>query len=319
MRAHGRRWVFGVVAIAVLVGCDQSAPPEMAGGEGDECGAGRLVASAEGEVCVFRRDQPLVIEGGFTCPASVEHRIDTATSIVCSARRLELLPPAVCAQIDGPCDASGPAGSANERGASEPLLSAASTSELGECIHACKDDADCSAGGPRASWSTCESGACVFIGCQDDAQCANRSDPPDQQSVCRPFSDGTRGCARPCETVADCGTGERIDAGLVDCIDGGCVTVGCQRDAQCGALRVCGAQPQGAAACTFLCETASDCAHAAQQEAGLDGPDPNDPFTTEDRFVCRHGVCSFRLGCRDDGECSRWFGAEDLVCRMSGS
>lgn len=316
MRAREGTWGVVTVALCVLAveACDRSAPPNGTGG--DDCGPGQLVESDEGSVCVFRRDQPLVIEGGFTCPASFEHRMDTATAIACSARRLDLLPQPVCAQIDGPCDASAPGRSPNGREASAPVLSEASTNELGECIHPCSSVDDC---GPIPEFRACENGACVWIGCQTDAQCENRATPGYPQ-VCRPFSDGTRECADVCQTLADCGPvtpGSRAEAGLIDCVDGGCVPIGCQRDAQCHTPAVCGAQERGASQCMFPCETVADCARSAQIELGLDGPDPNDPFTTEDAFVCRHGLCRGKLGCKQDADCTRWFGDETMTCRTS--
>jgi hypothetical protein len=280
--------------------------------DGAACGSGQRIGSDDGDVCVFRRDQPLVIEGGFMCPASFDHRIDTATAIACSASRSELLPPAACAMIEGPCDSRAPRlpSAASAPGQAAATDDGPDVGAPGECVRPCATEQDC----PN-DFFACDRGECVWAGCENDEECtaSGRS-----AQVCRPVPQGGRNCVDRCDSADDCGP-ERDGLIRSACVDRGCIYWReCERDADCDSPTVCGGTNDGNE-CMFPCETVADCARNAQLELGLDAPDPNDPFTTEDAFVCLHGLCRGRLGCREDVDCTRYFGENDMVCQLSGS
>jgi hypothetical protein len=195
----------------------------------------------------------------------------------------------------------------------------------GECIRACSVVADCvleSGPVPASEDIVCNAGACQNRGhCRTDKDCSSHPG-----TVCRADAAGFRGCVDACESTADCG--ERVFDRGIECVDGGCKLVGCSSDAQCVPAIVCEDQPAGSCeprvcalgrdgipGCTALCETAEDCAARAREELGLSEPDPNDPWTSADGFVCRHGLCRGKeLGCASDADCRAM--NPTLSCRL---
>jgi len=89
-------------SLAVLASCGDAGSNAAS----DACEQGMLIESGAGQVCVFRRDQALVIEGGFDCPEPFEFRFDTPSSIACSPHALDRLPAEVCAELPESCDSA---------------------------------------------------------------------------------------------------------------------------------------------------------------------------------------------------------------------
>jgi hypothetical protein len=69
--------------------------------------SGEHVSTAQGEFCVYAGDSPLVIEGGFVCPAQLPFRFDASDGVACAERDLEQLPASVCARIGAACESAG--------------------------------------------------------------------------------------------------------------------------------------------------------------------------------------------------------------------
>jgi hypothetical protein len=90
----------------------------------------------------------------------------------------------------------------------------------GVCMSACQSDEQC------AALHSCEDGECVETGCKTDRECVFTSGDP--SALCH---DGK--CLAPCDTDSDCST---ADQRFNVCVDGECVFVGCETDAECRAL-----------------------------------------------------------------------------------
>jgi len=301
-------WMGGVLVLAACTASREAAP----------CRHGIAVQAERGMVCVFRRDQPLVIEGGFSCPADFGFRIDGPGAIACSSFDADALPREVCTAVPGACE---PAGEAPARPATPEDGGASrepSGPELAECVKPCASPADCVVRGDRTRDEdnyACRDGGCIYLGCYDDSECSMFGE------LCRTDPYGRR-CVRPCETTSECVDGERsetgasrADLGLIECVDGGCAYVGCKSDANCPFTTQCIVERNGVRDCARPCESPDDCARLAQLELGLDGPHPNDPWTHAEGFVCLSGICWGNVpSCTRDDECSGL--ASDAVCRV---
>jgi len=187
--------------------------------------------------------------------------------------------------------------------------------DLAHCASACSSAADCVSDPSSRLYDqdnyACNDGECVHLGCNSDVECAAVA----PNTVCRLDLDSPR-CTDACVELSDCGDGERVDSGLIECVEGGCTYVGCSTDAQCPASSKCIWAHDGIRDCAFPCDTADDCAQHAQEELGLTGPDPNDPFTHPEGFVCLQGICFGNVpGCTSDAECLG-LGWEAAVCHM---
>jgi hypothetical protein len=100
------------------------------------------------------------------------------------------------------------------------------------CLKPCVTPADCSLGVPvwDADNNTCDDGACVYHGCNTDAEC----DATYPGRVCRPDGTGTKSCWQPCTAAAECTTTDpAFDADNYPCTDGLCRYLGCHNDAEC--------------------------------------------------------------------------------------
>lgn len=286
-------WLAGVLVLASCATNAQDDAPTV-------CGQGKLIEDDSSAFCVYHLDEPLVIEGGFECPASFEFRLEMASSIACGNRtlRLENLPHAVCTEIGEQCELA-------------QLRSHDTVERMGgpgECIRPCETVADCALGDSGTHGQdnyACVDGACKYTGCNDDDECA--IDIPQPVTVCRPdLYEAVPNCKDACEERADCfSEGDRPEEQWrVDCVDGACVPVGCTMDSQCHSPGACLDTGHGYRDCAFRCVTPEDCAAAAQEELGLDGVDPNDPFTEASAFVCRQGACRGKpMGCASDDDC----------------
>jgi hypothetical protein len=108
-------------------------------------------------------------------------------------------------------------------------------SDVPFCLPACATPADCNLGSPPYSADNyeCQNNACVYTGCNDDAECRALGN-----YLCRaspgfvvPF------CQPACTTPADCNQGSPpYDSDNYECLNDVCVYAGCNDDAECRAL-----------------------------------------------------------------------------------
>jgi hypothetical protein len=139
----------------------------------------------------------------------------------------------------------------------------------------------------------CESGGCVYTGCNSDAECA-ASVPG---TLCREVpGTGVLSCLTACASAAECaitGGGPAFDADNYECQGSLCVYLGCNSDAECQAtqpnsacITIAGASQS---ACPPTCSTNADC------DQGL-------PAFDADNYACENGGCTY-TGCNSDAEC----------------
>ena len=110
------------------------------------------------------------------------------------------------------------------------------------CQRGCAVAADCASPSPLydASHYACESGACRYLGCNDDAECASTF--ASSAYVCRavmppdvglPIPTAARNCVLGCASASDCATSAAFDADNYRCDVDACVYTGCNTDAEC--------------------------------------------------------------------------------------
>jgi hypothetical protein len=90
-----RAWNCLALSLALAACAESSKPCEP---------EGRSFDAAEGRFCLYSSDSPLVIEGGFACPAQLPFRFDTDAGVACAERDLERLPQSVCEQLGAECE-----------------------------------------------------------------------------------------------------------------------------------------------------------------------------------------------------------------------
>jgi len=96
----------------------------------------------------------------------------------------------------------------------------------GRCGPACKADTQC------ALFETCQSGKCVYVGCQSDRECvlqaraANATPTQDPRLAKCNIEKNVGTCVFPCEIDAQCATTEV-------CHEGVCKYIGCATDSEC--------------------------------------------------------------------------------------
>jgi hypothetical protein len=94
----------------------------------------------------------------------------------------------------------------------------------GVCMAACLVDEQCPA------LHACQDGECVDVGCQTDRECVFIMS--DTRSKCR-----DKKCGSPCEADTDCSNEPMMKAQRFQvCVQGECLFVGCEMDAECRAL-----------------------------------------------------------------------------------
>lgn len=110
------------------------------------------------------------------------------------------------------------------------------------CVIGCTVASDCTTGSAAfdADNYRCSSGACVYEGCLNDAECTSsfgagygcrEVEPP---STPVPIPVARRNCVRLCTTATDCSTGSpAFDGDNYECRSGACVYTGCRDDAEC--------------------------------------------------------------------------------------
>jgi hypothetical protein len=165
------------------------------------------------------------------------------------------------------------------------------------CRKTCNTPADCVQGTATFDEDnySCEGNHCVYLGCNDDAECQATGN-----LVCREAYDplmlgGTKTCVYACVTPADCdlGAGPAFDADNYTCENGGCIYTGCNSEAECqgqpGNL-TCRDTGAGVAYCQTACNVPADCSIGGG------------PAYDEDNYTCDGGVCVYQ-GCNDDTEC----------------
>jgi len=93
----------------------------------------------------------------------------------------------------------------------------------GRCGPECEQDTQCSL------FETCQSNACVYVGCQSDRECvlsAGGDAAKDPRLATCNIEDGIGTCVFPCEIDAQCAPTEV-------CLDGVCEYIGCETDGEC--------------------------------------------------------------------------------------
>ncbi len=110
------------------------------------------------------------------------------------------------------------------------------------CQLGCAAPVDCVQGGGAlpaydADNYACESGACRYLGCRSDDECA--AIPSRMGYVCRDPGTGTTVCVPGCASPTDCVSGSGLpayDADNYACEAGACRYTGCRDDAECAGL-----------------------------------------------------------------------------------
>lgn len=270
------------------------------------CESGELVDSESGPVCVFHRDSPLVIEGGFECPVSFGYRFETANAITCSQRPLTALPYSVCREIEDCVPMTVLTPTRKRDG-----------SATNQCLQTCTEPKDCTSGEIRDpdGWDmstdnfACVEGVCEYLGCNDDLECMGWDADP-ARSHCRDVPGDGRRCVALCDEKADCNDSSLPPQYATgDCIDEVCVYTGCVSDESCAPSMVCVDTGTGRKACNYACEAAVDC----EVKLAADGLALDDDRGLRDvSFACVDGWCETRVtGCRDDADCSSGAGSFD--------
>jgi hypothetical protein len=90
----------------------------------------------------------------------------------------------------------------------------------GVCMSACMSDEQC------PLLHACQDGSCAEVGCRSDRECVFMNRDPDAR--CRDTE-----CRTPCDSDSDCAAD---DQQFHVCVEGACVFVGCETDAECRAL-----------------------------------------------------------------------------------
>jgi hypothetical protein len=111
------------------------------------------------------------------------------------------------------------------------------------CVHLCSAPSDCATASAAfdADNYACDSGACRYLGCNTDAECASSFSSP--AYVCRdvplpggldPLPSGAKNCVKSCSAPSDCATASAaFDADNYECDTNVCVYKGCNTDAEC--------------------------------------------------------------------------------------
>lgn len=103
-----------------------------------------------------------------------------------------------------------------------------------DCMARCTTSADCGRfeATSDADNFVCETGACRWLGCLSDFECATESTV---SFLCRSFG-GRPECTRPCFDVLDCARADADEPYTTDnfaCEAGACRWLGCRSDAEC--------------------------------------------------------------------------------------
>lgn len=184
------------------------------------------------------------------------------------------------------------------------------------CRLGCSTSSDCTT--PSAAFDAdnyaCEGSACVYRGCNTDAECA--SSFSDSRYACRDTGGGIRTCNLRCAAASDCSTASpAFDADNYTCESNTCVYQGCNTDDECrasfadaryGCREVTPPDvgvplPRATRNCVLTCATSSDC---STPSAAFDA----------DNYRCESNTCIYE-GCNTDTECASSFSDTRYVCR----
>lgn len=108
---------------------------------------------------------------------------------------------------------------------------------IASCVADCAAPSDCSQNfGPFITSNyVCDAGACVYLGCMDDGECAAVG----SGFVCSSATWPVPTCVPPCFDASECTSPmPAYDFDNWSCIEGGCVWLGC-KDGECGKSKVC--------------------------------------------------------------------------------
>ena len=180
----------------------------------------------------------------------------------------------------------------------ESGVDAVEVSRRSICRPVCETSSDCGVeGSPTfgADNYICDGGACIYVGCSEDAECQQDYG---QGWVCHVSPMGPA-CEQTCQEANDCATPESIlyNAENFACVSGVCLWQGCISDRECQSLEAgqdrC-LEPEHnpystRPTCVPACETASDCFTVDQQYGGSN-------------YECVGGGCVWH-GCRETDAC----------------
>ena len=110
--------------------------------------------------------------------------------------------------------------------------------QIKTCVPNCTTNEDCATPEAGSLYDAdnyvCESGACVYQGCNTDDECEQslgaRASCVDLQST------GQRSCLKRCSDTSDCATpeaGPAYDADNYRCDEALCIYAGCNNDSEC--------------------------------------------------------------------------------------
>lgn len=179
------------------------------------------------------------------------------------------------------------------------------------CALECSEAADCVTSSSAISDADnykCDNGACVYLGCNNDDECAEVYSTTGKTYKCRKFDSTTLpACAQACEIPDDChyyeagSTENAYDSDNYACTDGACEYKGCNSDNECIVLagseygcREMDFVTVTMSLCTNLCNTAADCV--------TDGSN-----YTEENYNCTNSTCVIKQ-CESDQFCSDTMG-----------
>lgn len=184
------------------------------------------------------------------------------------------------------------------------------TNSISTCLPGCNTAADCDAYDGQyppydANHYACTNGACRWLGCNTDEECATLA----ADYVCRelPFT-SIQYCLPGCTSAQDCATeaaGSLYGADNYLCDDGACIFSGCNSNEECqeanGSASLC-VDPFNLSQnnCYTSCVTNTDCGYP---ESG--------PAYDADNYTCTEGLCLYS-GCQSDAECAQT--QEGMIC-----
>ncbi|TNE84084.1 MAG: hypothetical protein EP330_30675 [Deltaproteobacteria bacterium] len=166
------------------------------------------------------------------------------------------------------------------------------------CVEGCTAPSDCDGGvlAYDADNYQCDAGACIYTGCNSNAECQDLS----SDYVCASVPGLSYDlCQLSCSVAADCdiGGGAAFDADNYTCTGGVCRWTGCTSTTECqttyGNDYVCGGG--SVPTCVKGCTTPADC-------------DLGSTAYDADNYACESGACVY-TGCVGNTECEGLYGS----------
>jgi hypothetical protein len=182
----------------------------------------------------------------------------------------------------------------------------------GTCMRSCDDPDDCVPADADQTkdgnnWA-CEDDHCVFLGCQDAAECLSIF--PEMENIACNTNVEPHGCTLPCDSVTQCASPGSIlyDEDNWVCQNDLCVFTGCNNNLECE-----DAYPDDDVACALYMEPAVCFMSCAVPVDCVEEDIPADLFD-DAHWSCTNDACEHK-GCADTQECqdADVYGA-DFVC-----